>query len=168
LLYQVSRKQLPVVAVGKIIDIFAGQDISLSFPAHNNRESQCALLQALDEVDSGLIFANYVDFDMLYGHRNDAEGYARALATFDAGLPDILEKLREDDLLLITADHGNDPTQPGTDHDRENVPLLVCGALITPRDLGLRDTFADAGATVAAWLGAEKLPAGESFLDLIS
>ena len=168
LLSQVRRKQLPVVAVGKIIDIFAGQDISLSFPAHNNRESQCALLQALDEVDRGLIFANYVDFDMLYGHRNDAEGYARAMATFDTGLPDILEKLREDDLLLVTADHGNDPTQPGTDHDRENVPLLVCGALIAPRDLGLRNTFADAGATVAAWLGAEKLPAGESFLDLIS
>jgi phosphopentomutase len=89
------------------------------------------------------------------------------LAVFDAGLPQILAKLREDDLLLLTADHGNDPTQPGSDHDRENVPLLALGPRIKPADLGLRESFADAGATVAAWLGTGPLPAGQSFLELI-
>jgi phosphopentomutase len=167
LLSQVRHAQLPVVTVGKIIDIFDGQDISQSLPAHNNAESQSALLQALEETEKGLIFANFVDFDMLYGHRNDAAGYARALAAFDAGLPDILARLREEDLLLLTADHGNDPTQPGTDHDRENVPLLACGPRIKPCDLGLRASLADAGASVAAWLGVGGLSAGRSFLDLI-
>lgn len=164
LLCQVRRRGLPVVAVGKITDIFAGQDISLSLPAHNNAESHSALVRALEETEQGLIFANYVDFDMLYGHRNDAAGYARALAAFDAGLPQILAMLREHDLLLITADHGNDPTQPGSDHDRENVPLLALGPCIKPVEVGLRGSFADAGASVAAWLGTERLPAGESFL----
>ena len=167
LLAQMRNAKLPVVAVGKINDIFAGQDISLSLPAHNNAESQSALLQALESTEQGLIFANYIDFDMLYGHRNDAPGYARALAAFDAGLPDILARMREDDLLLITADHGNDPTQPGTDHDRENVPLLALGPRFSPCGLGLRESFADAGATVAAWLGVGDLPAGRSFLDMI-
>ena len=167
LLSQIRQTGLPVVAVGKIIDIFAGQDISLSLPAHNNAESQNALLRALKETEQGLIFANFVDFDMLYGHRNDAAGYAGALAIFDAGLPDIMALLRKDDLLLLTADHGNDPTEPATDHDRENVPLLVWGSRVKPRDLGLRGSFADAGATVAAWLGAGSLPAGKSFLRLI-
>jgi phosphopentomutase len=167
LLCQVRRRGLPVVAVGKITDIFAGQDISLSLPAHNNAESPSALVRALEETEQGLIFANDVDFDMLYGHRNDAAGYARALAAFDAGLPQILAMLREHDLLLITADHGNDPTQPGSDHDRENVPLLALGPCIKPVEVGLRGSFADAGASVAVWLGTERLPAGESFLELI-
>ncbi|MCL1975947.1 MAG: phosphopentomutase, partial [Firmicutes bacterium] len=127
LLALVRRQQLPVVSVGKIVDIFAGQDISQSLIAHNNEESGQALLLALDQTEQGLIFANYVDFDMLYGHRNDTEGYGKALKAFDEKLPGILEKLLDDDLLLITADHGNDPTQPGTDHDRENVPLLIMG-----------------------------------------
>ncbi|MCL1906163.1 MAG: phosphopentomutase, partial [Clostridiales bacterium] len=167
LLSQARCKGLPVVAVGKITDIFADQDINFSLPAHSNEESGSALLQALDETEQGLIFANYVDFDMLYGHRNDAAGYGRALASFDAGLPYIIDKLQKDDLLLITADHGNDPTQPGTDHDRENVPLLALGPRIVPRNIGLRTSFADAGATVADWLGTDDLPAGKSFLDLI-
>ena len=167
LLAQVRQSQLPVVAVGKIIDIFAGQDISVSLPAHNNQESLDMLLQAICETEQGLTFANFVDFDMLYGHRNDAAGYGRALAAFDAGLPQIMAKLREDDLLVITADHGNDPTQPGTDHDRENVPLLVYGSYIRPCSLGLRQSFADAGASVADWLNIGKLPAGQSFLNLI-
>ena len=167
LLFQVRQSGLPVVAVGKIHDIFAGADISRSLPAHNNLQSHNALLQAITETPAGLIFANYVDFDMLYGHRNDAAGYGQALAVFDAGLPDILTRLQPDDLLLLTADHGNDPTQPGSDHDRENVPVLAVGPKMKPCDLGLRNSFADAGATAAAWLGANALPAGESFLEMI-
>jgi len=167
LLWQLRRRQLPVVSVGKIIDIFAGQDINLSLPAHNNEESMSALLQAMDDTDSGLIFANLVDFDMLYGHRNDAAGYARALAEFDAFVPQLAARLREEDILIITADHGNDPTTAGTDHDRENVPLLLWGPRIRPLDLGLRGSFADLGATVAEYLEAPPLPAGRSFLQEI-
>ena len=168
LLAQALKHKLPVASVGKIIDIFAAQDISVSFAAHNNRESHTALIQALTEVEEGLVFANFVDFDMLYGHRNDTLGYGQALADFDTGLPEIIAQLHEDDLLLITADHGNDPTMPGTDHDRENVPILVYGSRISPIEIGLRSSFADAGATVADWLKIGKLPAGESFLRRIS
>ncbi|MCL2496589.1 MAG: phosphopentomutase [Clostridiales bacterium] len=167
LLWQLRHQQLPVVSIGKIIDIFAGQDISASLEAHNNQEAMSALLHAMDDTDNGLIFANLVDFDMLYGHRNNAAGYARALAEFDAFIPSLAERLREEDILIITADHGNDPTTAGTDHDRENVPLLVWGPRVKPLDLGLRATFADLGATVAEYLNAPPLPAGCSFLRMI-
>jgi phosphopentomutase len=112
----------------------------------------------------GLLFANLVDFDTLYGHRNDPAGFAAALRAFDAALPALLAALREDDLLFITADHGNDPTTASTDHARERVPLLACGRAVRPGPLGERATFADLGATVAEWLGVEFRGAGRSFL----
>ncbi|MGA1416938.1 MAG: phosphopentomutase, partial [Gemmatimonadaceae bacterium] len=112
----------------------------------------------------GLCFANLVDFDQLYGHRNDVPGFYGAVRAFDAALPDLIAALREDDLLFITADHGNDPTTPSTDHARECVPVLVVGPRVTPVDLGRRPTFSDLGATVAEWLGVAFRGRGTSFL----
>ena len=164
LLQRVKEAGLPVISIGKIFDIFAGCDVTDILPGHDNGQSLQSLYQALDQFDQGLIFANFVDFDMLYGHRNNVEGYAAALEAFDAGLPAALDKLGEDDILAITADHGNDPTTMGTDHNREYVPLLVCGPRVRPVYLGVRASFADLGQTAAEYLGAEPLPAGESFL----
>ncbi|MGH8324649.1 MAG: phosphopentomutase, partial [Steroidobacteraceae bacterium] len=112
----------------------------------------------------GLLFANLVDFDQLWGHRNDVAGFYQGLRAFDAALPAIENALREDDLLFVTADHGNDPTTPSTDHTRECVPLLVFGARVRPRSLGERSTFSDLGATVAEWLGVDFRGPGVSFL----
>jgi phosphopentomutase len=123
-----------------------------------------AILDALGRMNSGLVFANLVDFDAKYGHRRDPEGMAANLRRFDDRVPELLEALGGDDLLIITADHGNDPTYSGTDHTRERVPLLVAGGG-DPKDLGVRQGFSDVGATAAGWLGVEKdgLP-GEDFL----
>jgi phosphopentomutase len=154
-----------VVAVGKIRDIFDGKGVTEHLPAPPDDSAKVdAVLQALGEVESGLIFANLVDFDAKYGHRRDPEGMAENIKRFDDRLPELLDALTEDDLLIITADHGNDPTYKGTDHTRERVPLLVVGDG-EPRDLGIREGFSDLGATVAAWLGIDKgnLP-GKSFL----
>ena len=164
LLARASQAGLPVISVGKVDDIFAADSISHKIAAANNAASKAGILQALQEAEQGLIFSNLIDFDALYGHRNDIIGYAQALADFDAWLPQLLSKLKPADLLFITADHGNDPTMPGTDHNRENVPLLVYGAAIKPGNLGLRSSFADLGATIAAYLGLHPLPAGQSFL----
>ena len=163
-----SAAGVPTVAIGKINDIFAGRGIDHAYPTHNNSEGEAALLAALDSHPAGFIWANLVDFDMLFGHRNDVSGYAAALEAFDRFLPLLLDKLGEDDLLIITADHGNDPTTPSTDHSREYVPLLVYGRAAAGVDLGVRQTFADAGATVADWLGAPALQYGRSFLPEIS
>ena len=154
-----------VVAVGKIRDIFDGKGITEHLPAPPDDSAKVdAVLEALGRVESGLVFANLVDFDAKYGHRRDPEGMAGNIKRFDDRLPELLSALTEEDVLLITADHGNDPTFRGTDHTRERVPLLVAGAG-EPRDLGVRNGFWDVGASVAAWLGMEKgkLP-GESFL----
>ncbi|HEY6580487.1 MAG TPA: phosphopentomutase, partial [Rubrobacter sp.] len=113
-----------------------------------------AILEALGRDESGLVFANLVDFDAKYGHRRDPEGMAENIRRFDDRLPGLLDALTEEDLMIITADHGNDPTFKGTDHTRERVPLLVVGA--EPQDLGVSDGFSDVGATVAAWLGVDK------------
>jgi phosphopentomutase len=123
-----------------------------------------AILDALGRVESGLIFANLVDFDASYGHRRDPEGMAANIQRFDERLPELLDALTAEDFMIITADHGNDPTFRGTDHTRERVPLLVMGSG-DPRDLGIRESFSDVGASVAAWLGVEKggLP-GRSFV----
>jgi phosphopentomutase len=123
-----------------------------------------AILEALGRIDSGLVFANLVDFDAKYGHRRDPRGMAENIKRFDDRVPELIAALTEEDLLIITADHGNDPTFRGTDHTRERVPLLVVGAG-EPKDLGVRTGFSDVGASVAAWLGVEKdgLP-GEDFL----
>lgn len=164
LLEQVAKKGLPVISVGKIYDIFAGSHITKAYEGHNNAQSAASVLQALQENDHGLIFVNFVDFDMLYGHRNDLPGYAAAIEHFDEFLAQLLPALASDDILAICADHGNDPSTPGTDHNREYVPLLVYGAKVAPGNLGIRTTFADLGQTAAAYLETEPLAAGESFL----
>jgi phosphopentomutase len=171
LVENIYQAGLETISIGKINDIFAGQYFTGAIEAHNNSEALTGLLNAMDSIDSGLIFANFVDFDMLYGHRNDPIGYGRALTEFDRNLPGIMNRLRADDLLCISADHGNDPTTPGTDHSREYVPALIYGANICPGSFGERDTFADLGATIAAYLGVKPLPAGkkiESICNLIS
>jgi phosphopentomutase len=143
------------VAVGKIRDIFDGKGITEHLPAPPDDNAKVdAILEALDRVESGLIFANLVDFDAKYGHRRDPEGMAANIKRFDDRLPELLDTLTEEDLVIITADHGNDPTFRGTDHTRERVPLLVAG--IGPRDLGVSEGFSDVGATVASWLGVDK------------
>lgn len=164
LLQQVVQKGLPVISIGKIYDIFAGSNITRVYEGHNNEQSAASVLRALQENAQGLIFANFVDFDMLYGHRNDLPGYAAAIEHFDEFLGALLPALVPDDILAICADHGNDPSTPGTDHNREYVPLLVYGAKVAPRSLGIRSTFADLGQTAAAYLDAAPLPAGRSFL----
>ncbi len=153
------------VAVGKIRDIFDGRGLTDHLPGQPDDSAKVdAILEALTSVESGFIFANLVDFDAEYGHRRDPEGMAQNVKRFDDRLPELLNALGNEDLLIITADHGNDPTFKGTDHTRERVPLLVVGDGRF-RDLGVRDGFSDIGATVAAWLGVEveRLP-GESFL----
>ena len=149
LLDALSSHGLDVLSIGKIRDIFAGRGITESYPTHSNKEGMDTLLELQKKSFHGLCFANLVDFDMLYGHRNDVDGYAEALSAFDAWLPTFLGGMEEDDLLLITADHGCDPGDISTDHTRENVPLLVLGKGVRPVDLGTRSTFADIAATVA-------------------
>jgi phosphopentomutase len=154
-----------VVAVGKIQDIFDGRGIIEHLPAKPDDTAKVdAVREALERTESGLIFANLVDFDAKYGHRRDPYGMAENLKRFDARVPELLDALTGEDLMIITADHGNDPTFKGTDHTRERVPLLVVGG-DEPRNLGTRDSFADVGATVAAWLMVNKngLP-GKSLL----
>jgi phosphopentomutase len=154
---------VPRAGVGKVDDLFAGRHLRARHTA-TNAEGIQAILEWLRGSQGGLLFANLVDFDTLYGHRNDAEGFERALREFDDALPAIRDALREDDLLFITADHGNDPTTPSSDHARENVPLLVLGDPVHPVALGVRETFSDLGATVAEWLNVGFLGRGQSFL----
>jgi phosphopentomutase len=143
------------VAVGKIRDIFDGKGITEHLPAPPDDDAKVdAILEALDRVQSGLIFANLVDFDAKYGHRRDPEGMTGNIKRFDDRLPELLDTLTEEDLVIITADHGNDTTFRGTDHTRERVPLLIVG--IGPRELGVSEGFSDVGATVATWLGVGK------------
>lgn len=156
-----------VIAVGKISDIFAGRGVTKAVHTHDNTEGMAAALSLADEDFEGLCFINLVDFDMLYGHRQDVDGYAAAFAAFDRFLPQFLQKLQKEDILLITADHGCDPGDDSTDHTREYTPLLLCGAPIQPTNLGTRSTFADIAATVTDWLGVPFAGAGESFLPQI-
>lgn len=171
LLETVQSAGLPVVAIGKIHDIFADRHIDFSYPTKDNADGMQTILTTMAKHQTGLIWANLVDFDMQFGHRNDVAGYAAALEAFDAWLPQLLAQLQPADLLLITADHGNDPTTSSTDHSREYVPVLASGAMVAGgRDLGIRPSFADLGATAADYLGAGKLPAlpaGNSFLPYI-
>jgi phosphopentomutase len=149
--------------VGKVDDLFAGRGIASRHTA-NNAEGMAAIHTWLSGRFDGLLFSNLVDFDQLYGHRNDVAGFYEALRQFDAALPGLLASLREDDLLFITADHGNDPTTASTDHARECVPLLALGPAVRPGSLGRRQTFSDLGATVAEWLGSDFRGRGTSFL----
>jgi phosphopentomutase len=158
----------PVIGIGKIEDLFAGRGLSRAIHTSNNATSLDATMRTLSAVPRGLIFANLVDFDTLYGHRNDAAGYAKALEAFDARVPDLLGSLHPNDMLMLTADHGNDPTTPGTDHTREYVPLLAYGPrLARGVDLGTRRTFADVGQTIADALRAKCLAWGDSFLNAL-
>jgi phosphopentomutase len=154
---------IPRSGVGKVDDLFAGKSISSKHTA-SNAEGIRGIKEWLSTAESGLLFANLVDFDQLYGHRNDVAGFYGALREFDAALPSITSRLKEDDLLFITADHGNDPTTPTTDHARARVPLLAGGMRVVPNDLGDRDTFSDLGATVAEWFGLSFRGRGKSFL----
>lgn len=168
LLPVLSNAGLDVVAVGKISSIYDASGVTKELPGKNNDQSIDETIRALDEESRGLIFSNLVDFDMLYGHRRDVEGYARALEHFDSRLPEIESAMREDDLLIITADHGNDPTYRGTDHTREYAPLLVYGKRAKAGvNLGDRGSLADIGQTIADNFGL-RLGAGESFLGEIS
>jgi phosphopentomutase len=154
---------VPVHAVGKIHDLFAGRGTTTTRSTASDDEGMDAIDALLRSVDRGLIFANLVDFDTQYGHRNDVAGYARNLERFDARLADLLPSLRPDDLLIVTADHGNDPTTPSTDHSREYVPVLALGAGARPVPLGDRATFADLGQTLADVFGVAPLAHGTSF-----
>ena len=158
---------IPRSGVGKVDDLFAGRSISSRHTA-DNAEGIAALLEWLSGPAHGFCFANLVDFDQLYGHRNDVRGFQGALEAFDRALPSLLAALRENDLLFITADHGNDPTTPSTDHARERVPLLVAGASVRGGAVGERDTFSDLGATVADWFGLAWRGCGTSFLPTLT
>jgi phosphopentomutase len=151
------------VGVGKIDDIFAGQGIARSIHTGTNEEGAATVRRLLREGTDGLIFANFNDFDTKFGHRNNPEGYAAALERADAEIASILSVTGEEGLLIITADHGTDPTMEGTDHTRERVPLLVAGDRVRPVDLGTRESYADLGATLCELFGAEAPPAGTSF-----
>ncbi len=161
----VKAAGLPVVAVGKIEDLFAARGITHAVHTASDEEGMDEVERQMSTLDRGLLFTNLVDFDSQYGHRNDVEGYARNLERFDARLARILPALRNDDLLVVTADHGNDPTTPSTDHAREYVPLLVTGKRVRGGvDLGTRATFADLGQTLADIFQVGPLAHGTSFL----
>ncbi|MGR3764905.1 phosphopentomutase [Rossellomorea sp. NS-SX7] len=154
-----------VIALGKISDIFNGEGVTKAIRTRHNMDGMDVLIKTFDESFTGLSFLNLVDFDALYGHRRDPEGYGKALEEFDARLPEVFEKMTEDDLLLITADHGNDPTAPGTDHTREYVPLLAYSKRFSKgNELPVRETFADIGATVADNFNVNMPKFGKSFL----
>lgn len=156
---------LDSIAIGKISDIFDGEGVTESLRTVSNMDGMDKLLTTLDMDFTGISFLNLVDFDALFGHRRDPIGYGEALEEFDARLPEVLEKLKEDDLLIITADHGNDPIHHGTDHTREYVPLIVYGkGLENPSELPLRNTFSDIAATVAENFGVKMPENGTSFL----
>lgn len=160
---------VPVLAIGKVADLFAGRGIPTAWHQANDAEGMAHLARAMATVDRGLVFANLVDFDTQYGHRNDTPGYAANLERFDTWLAGVLDGLRQDDLLIITADHGNDPTTPSTDHSREYVPVLAVGPRVPGGvDLGTRSTFADLGQTIAANFALAPMAHGHSFLEQLT
>lgn len=158
-----------VVGVGKIYDIFAGRSITQTYSIENNQDGMQKILKLVQDEFGGLLFANLIDFDQLYGHRNDVQGYAAALEEFDRWLPDLIEIMHPDDMLFISADHGCDPTTKGTDHTREQVPVLVYGKKVQAGvDIGVRSSFADLGQTIAEYLEIQTgIKAGQSFYELI-
>ena len=165
LLDYLSNAGREVIAIGKIADIYAHQGVTQTIKADGNMALFDATLNAMKTAPEGsLVFTNFVDFDSSYGHRRDVVGYAHALEVFDARLPELNDFLRPDDLVLIAADHGCDPTFPGTDHTREHIPVLVYGPTLNSRFIGRRDTFADIGQSIAQHLGLEELSYGSSFL----
>ena len=161
-------KGVPVYAVGKIEDIFNGQGVTEAIHTKDNMDGVDVTLEFMSKYKEGLIFTNLVDFDMKWGHRRDVKGYGEGLEAFDKRLEDIRAAMTEDDILIITADHGCDPTAPGTDHTREYVPLLVIGDKVKPgTNMGTRESFADIGQTLCEIFGLPALPIGTSFLNII-
>lgn len=160
LLDHIQAAQMPVISIGKIGDIFAHKGVGRVVKGHNNMALMDALLAEMDQVKDGLLFVNFVDFDSLYGHRRDVAGYALALEQLDQRLPEFERMLMPDDLVLVTADHGCDPTMPGSDHTREHVPVVFVGEQVKAQSLGLRDTFADMGQTLAQHLNVSPVQAG--------
>ena len=163
LLDRLAERQIPRVGVGKVDDLFARRGIA-SIHADTNAEAYTLIQGALAAMQRGLLLANVIEFDQSWGHRNDVHGFHRGLEQLDRALPRLLQGVRKDDLIIFTADHGNDPTTPSTDHSREIVPLLVFGPRVRPVNLGRRLTFADIGQSVAEFLGVPALAAGTSFL----
>ena len=163
---RLKAANVPVVAIGKIDDLFAGRGVTRAIHTKSDDEGVDTVVSEMASTPAGLIFTNLVDFDTQYGHRNDVAGYAANLERFDSRLKDLLPRLRRDDVLVITADHGNDPTTPSTDHSREHVPLLVTGPAVKAGvRLGTRTTFADLGQTIADNFGVGAMKHGESFLN---
>jgi phosphopentomutase len=163
LLDHLADRHVPRVGVGKVDDLFAGRGIT-SIHTATNADAYSLIDGALRSMHRGLLLANVIEFDQSWGHRNDVPGFHAGLAELDRALPRLLRGVREEDLVIFTADHGNDPTTASTDHSREAVPLLVCGPLVKPAALGTRGTMADIGQTVAEFLGVAPLAAGTSFL----
>jgi len=168
LLVALDDEGFDVVCIGKIASIYDSNGVTQDLTAKNNEKAIHQTINALEAKSRGLIFSNLVDFDMLYGHRRDTEGFARALEHFDSSLPEIESAMKDDDLMIITADHGNDPTFRGSDHTREYAPLLVYGKTAAPGvDLGIRNSLSDIGQTIAENFGV-RLTAGESFLSQLT
>src|SRR5207244_3944447 len=167
LLDLLEDRGIAVHSVGKIFDVFLGRGIRDYDKTKDNADGMAKTLEALESLDEGLIYVNLVDFDQQYGHRNDVEGYAGALEQFDAWLPQFLAALRPDDLAILTADHGCDPTTPSTDHSREYVPVLALGTRVRAGvDLGVRPTLSDMGQTIAENFGVH-IQKGTSFIQQI-
>jgi phosphopentomutase len=163
LLDRLAEAGIPRVGIGKVDDLFAARNIR-SEHTPTNPDAYRLIERALETLETGFIFVNVIEFDQTWGHRNDVPGFHEGLKALDTWLPRLEGRLREDDLIIFTADHGNDPTTPSTDHSREAVPVLVVGRRVRPVALGERSTFADLGATVAEFLGVPALAAGRSFL----
>ena len=163
LLDRLAAAGIPRVGIGKVDDLFAGRHIA-SEHTPTNADAYRLIEQALAHVDTGFIFVNVIEFDQSWGHRNDVAGVHEGLRELDAWVPRLEQRLRDDDLVIVTADHGNDPTTPSTDHSREAVPILALGPRVRAAALGERGTFADMGATIAEYFGVAPLAAGTSFL----
>ena len=166
ILNKLSDKGLSVISIGKIYDIFDGEGITKKLTSHSNKEGVDKILEVMNKNFTGLCFANLNDFDTLYGHRRDSQGYANAIEELDVEIPMMLNNLNNDDLLIITADHGNDPTYTGTDHTRENTPVIIYSRVFRePKNLPIMSTFADIGATIADNFEIDPPMIGESYLD---
>jgi len=163
LLDRLADAGIPRVGIGKVDDLFAARNIT-SEHTPTNADAYRLIEGALDDLDTGFVFVNVIEFDQTWGHRNDVAGFHQGLNELDAWLPRLIDRLRSDDLVILTADHGNDPTTPSTDHSREVVPVLALGPRVKPVALGVRRTFADLGQTVAEYFGVPNLAAGTSFL----
>ena len=168
ILDRISQAGQEVCAVGKITDIFSGNGITSSVYTNGNDDGVYRTVEYMESCRQGLIFTNLIDFDSMYGHRRDPEGYGRALEEFDAMLPAVIHRMKPEDLLIICADHGNDPVHAGWNHTREYVPLLVYGEMVRENtDLGILRSFADVGASICEYLGVPKMKNGTSFLSRI-